>query len=89
VRFENPRSIADWIELRDLLSILLRDPGSHVFAAEAGWQRPVSRTEGAIMGLIDLWSSEPIAKPWDKPRVNTKPAASGDQVRAAFAALGY
>ena len=97
VAFELVGEAMSWGEAVHLLSALAPDPSSHVAAAIAGWQHPLSREALVLADLLDLTAAahsskkpKPYPRPWT--RADRKPARkqvlSQEQIRAVLERIG-
>lgn len=92
-----------WGEAYRLAQTLATDPSSHVGAALAGWEHPVSRVALAVMDLFDLqhqaaWAQgggkgsrpKPYPRPWSsRTKRRTRPTLSQDEVVSALQTAGH
>jgi hypothetical protein len=90
-----------WGEAYRLTQQLSIDPSSHVAAALAGWEHPMTREALIAADTYDLTvrahtpkkrqgSVKPYPRPWDaKRKARMRPTVSQDQVRAALRARGH
>lgn len=102
-RFREPLSCigrsTSWGEAFRLTGLLLGDTSSHVGATVAGWERPATREELALMELWDLQYLKTGAKkriryprPWpSKTKRTAKPDVSltQDEIIAALRMAGH
>jgi len=89
-----------WGEAWRLTGVLANDPSSHVAAALAGWDHPVTREWLLTADLYDAFIAanskkgrkpKPYPRPWpekDKTKFG-RPTRTQAQIRAALAARGH
>jgi hypothetical protein len=96
VPFELVGEAMSWGEAVHLLSALARDPSSHVAAAIAGWQHPLSREALVLADLLDLTAAahsskkpKPYPRPWSAERKPPrKQVLTQEQIRAVLERIG-
>ena len=86
-----------WGEAVRLTRQLATDPSSHVGAALAGWEHPVSREALVLMDLFDLQhrskakqTPDPYRRPWPDPnkkQVGTGTRLTPDEFKAQWKRL--
>ena len=62
-----------WGEAYRLTTVLLSDPSSHVAAAVAGWDHPVSREWLVLADVYDLTARIAAGKKWTKKNAYPRP----------------
>lgn len=87
-----------WAEAISLTKSLMSDPSSHVSAAIADWDHPMSREAFILADLHDRitqshWKNpKPYPRPMDKNKGKARskpPTVSQARIRAALAARGH
>lgn len=90
-----------WDEAWDLVTELVRDPTSHLFAAINEWKHPFSSEARVLADLFDLQVAmntkkgkkpKPYPRPWSKKTQGVrsqKPTVDQATIRAALAQRGH